>query len=145
MATIVRQSWPINWRRHGSQFDVESAPIAGRSGHDRTAIVSHDRGSNVIDVVRYDQVGWAVPIARSSSSSICRPMEIHRSMKCPPSDGDLTLHASPQREEDRAFPWPSDRDRAAFTLMKISAPRVATWQPVSSPIAATYSGFHARA
>ena len=127
MATIERRSWPINWRRCGSQFDVESAPIAGRSDHNRTAIVSHDRGSNVIAAVGSYQVGWAVLITQSSSSSVSRLMEIHRLMKRPPSDGDLMLHASPQREEDRASPWPSDPDRTTFILMKISAPRVATW------------------
>ena len=105
------------------------ATIAQRSGH--------DGGSNVSAAVRSYQVGWAVPKARSSSSSVCRLMEILGPMKRPPSDGDLTLHASSQREEDQASPWPSDRDRATFTLMEISAPCVATWRPVSSLIAAT--------
>ena len=74
------------------RFCGELAPIVGRSGHDRTAIVSHnrtvivshnrtvivshDRGSLLIAAVWSDQVGWAVLITRSSSSSICRPMEM---------------------------------------------------------------------
>ena len=42
------------------------------------------------------------------------------------------------------FTCPSDRDRAAFALMKISAPRVATWHQVSLSIVATYPVFCAR-
>ena len=38
MATIERRSWPINWRRRGSNFSAESAsillPKTPRSGHD---------------------------------------------------------------------------------------------------------------
>ena len=53
MATIEWRSWPINWRHCGSQFGVESAPIPGRSGHQRSAIVSHDRESCLVIVVRW--------------------------------------------------------------------------------------------
>ena len=48
-------------------------------------------------------------------------MEIYRPMKHPPFDGDQALQASPRREEDRASPWPSDRDRVAFVFMKIGS------------------------
>ena len=48
-------------------------------------------------------------------------MEIYRPLKRPAFDGDQVLQASPQREDDRASPWPSDRDRAAFILMKIGS------------------------
>ena len=48
------------------QFGGELAPIVGRSGHDRTAIVSQDRGSLLIAAVRFDKVGWAVPNSRLS-------------------------------------------------------------------------------
>ena len=45
MATITWRLWPFTWQRRGSQFHAESAPIAGGSGHDPFAIVSHNRGS----------------------------------------------------------------------------------------------------
>ena len=65
------------------RFGGELAPIVGRSGHDRTAILSHDRESNKIAAVRSDQVGWAVPIA----SRVCRyaPRDAARSMRIQPS------------------------------------------------------------
>ena len=50
------------------RFGGELAPIVGRSGHDRTVTVSHDREFDLIAVVRFYQVGWAVPIAQSMSS-----------------------------------------------------------------------------
>ena len=87
MATIERGSWPINWQRRGSKFDAKSAPIAGRSGHDQTAIVSHDRGSNVTVAVRSGQVSWAITMARSTCSFIFRPMEM---------DASRSFHASPR-------------------------------------------------
>ena len=48
-------------------FGGELAPIVRRSGLDRTAIVRHDHKSGLIPAVWFDQVGWAVPIARFSS------------------------------------------------------------------------------
>ena len=55
-------------------------------------------------------------------------MEIYRAMKRPSFDGDQVLQASPRREVDRASPWPSDRDPAAFILMKIGS---FSWRHVS--------------
>ena len=48
------------------RFGSELASIVGRSGHDRTMIMSHYRGSALIAAVRSDQVGWAVSISRFS-------------------------------------------------------------------------------
>ena len=164
---FARKPWPIDavvgadWRRcridflginrgfnpatNQPRFGGELAAIVGRSGHDRTAIMSHDRGSNSIAALWSDQVGWAVPIVRSSPSFIYRPVEIHRPMKRPPSDGDLTLHASPRREEDHASPWPSDRDRTAFIWWRSGTSRDTTCPKVSPLISFTYSIFPRRA
>ena len=89
MATIARRWWPFTWRRRGSQFVTESAPIAGRSGH--------DRGSALIAVIRSDQVGWAVPISRFS---------VWLMHDCRPFDEDLTVPTSHQvshRSRSSAF------------------------------------------
>ena len=92
---LAQKSWPFDavvgeiWWGRGSDslgrhrgfnlatnragFSGELAPIVGRSGHDRTAIVSHDRGSLLIAAV------WSSSIAEdgsTSSNSIARPMEI---------------------------------------------------------------------
>ena len=53
MAMIGRWSVLIRWWRSWPQFRGKSAPIAGRSGHDRTAIVSHDSRSRVPAAVRW--------------------------------------------------------------------------------------------
>ena len=68
------------------RFGGELAPIVGRSGHDRTAIMSHDLESGLIAAARFDQVGWAVPIAKSS----CVLMPFRR-----PFDEDQTLQRAP--------------------------------------------------
>ena len=56
-----------------------------------------------------------------------------------PSDGDLTLQASPRREEDRASPMAVRS--MIFPLMKISAPRDAMWLSVSSSDRGHLCGF----
>ena len=67
------------------------ATIAWRSGHDWAAIVSH-KPSMPSDL---HQVEWTIVIARSScativsnTSSVCRPMAVHRLMKRLLSHGD---------------------------------------------------------
>ena len=61
-------SW---WRFHlvasWLQSHDESSLIAGRSGHDRIAIVNHDHESQSIAVVRSDQVRWAIRSRDQSS------------------------------------------------------------------------------
>ena len=56
----------LNPTMNQPRFGGELAPIVGRSGHDGTTIVSHDRGSLLIAAVRFDLVGWAVSISRFS-------------------------------------------------------------------------------
>ena len=54
-------------------FSCELTLIVGRSGYDRTAIVSHDRGSPLIAAVRSSSISED---GSTSSNSIARPMEI---------------------------------------------------------------------
>ena len=129
----------------------DSAMKESWSRLDRTAIVvrsRHDRGllPRVFPAVRWRSRPYEnltrQRVPRSFNGD--RLMAIHRPMKRPPSAGDLTLHASPRREEDRASSWPSDRDRAVFIWWRSGDSPNATCPKVSPKIASTYSIFYAR-
>ena len=53
MATIGRGTGLLSWWRSWPQSHGKSASIAGRSGHNQTEIVSHDRWSSVSAAVRW--------------------------------------------------------------------------------------------
>ena len=157
--------WLPNWPWIGLDSASIGATIAPWSGHDRASIVilvlkrlsSESVGRIILDSAlkeprsRLDRIAI---VARShrDRGSIASWSRFDRATimdffheSSPSFDGNLTLHASLWREENRASPWPSDHDRAVFTLMKIDVTRVATWRQVSFSIASLKSSNWARA
>ena len=104
-----------------TQFRDKSAPIAGRSGHDQTAIVSHDRESCFVAAVRWrfgapespthrqgemkigEDRGHLMEIARSRCVHAMPPIAKDRDRPCSASDRD-----HPRRVFDREKSHPSD-------------------------------------
>ena len=97
MATIGRGSGFITWWWLWLQFHDKSAPIAGRSGHDRTAIVSHDRESCVVATVRWRSGAPESPTHRPSEMKILaiwwRSHGRNVSTQCLRSRKIVTVHA----------------------------------------------------
>ena len=68
MATISRGSVLIYWWRSWPQFCGKSAPIAGRSGHDRATIASQSGVDRTVDVPPI--TAWWSGTTRSSDSAL---------------------------------------------------------------------------
>ena len=100
MMVIVWWSWP--------QFCDKSAPIVGRSGHNRTAIRSHDRESCFVTAVR-----WRSGAQESPTSP---RWDEDRGGSWPP-DGDRAIAMCPRNASDRERSWPSTQ---CFVSRKIT-------------------------